>query len=411
VSIAVSLALRAPHCTPAWLQPVRQAFAQSSTATQAGDSQPDASPQPTAGLGEPPLRLESSASVASAAAGEQFSFTTTVIAASDDPRAVEVRASIDGQLELLSVSGGSCSSGATLSCKLSAQRGQIATIVAAVRVRPGAAAGSRLFYQALAQDDQGNTAASDQVVVTIAPAPPSVGIPPAEPTAIPTPPDPALRPTVVPNVPANGASAPTHPRHAASRPAHPAPTAAPVAPTNTVALNAPAALTPPAVPVAILRSSANAVNDPTPGDSAAPADSWLVTAPGIEVPAQALDPGLPAAVALAQPAPEVAPAAPADAPPAVPVTVAPRQIVQLPNTAAMPLIAGFVAVLLGFALILHGLRRVRRAAEQLHRQGAALGRLTTLLKADARRRASMGEGSSENSALKTMPLSEAKGQN
>jgi hypothetical protein len=64
-------------------------------------------------------------------------------------------------------------------------------------------------------------------------------------------------------------------------------------------------------------------------------------------------------------------------------------IVLLPNTAATLPAAGFVLGLLGLALVVHGLRRVRSAAAQLDRQGAALGRLAALLAAEAQRRARM----------------------
>ena len=58
---------------------------------------------------------------------------------------------------------------------------------------------------------------------------------------------------------------------------------------------------------------------------------------------------------------------------------------RLPNTVATLPAAGFMVGLLGLALVVHGLRRVRSAAAQLDRQGAALGRLATLLDAEARR--------------------------
>ena len=61
----------------------------------------------------------------------------------------------------------------------------------------------------------------------------------------------------------------------------------------------------------------------------------------------------------------------------------------LPNTVATLPAAGFMVGLLGLALVVHGLRRVRNAAAQLDRQGAALGRLATLLDAEARGRAKM----------------------
>ena len=361
---------RSPDSTPAWLQSVRQAFAQSDTATPTV-----VPPNPTAGLSEPPLTLQSSASVARVVAGEQLSFTTTIAAASVEPRVVDLRASIDGQLELLSVSGGSCSGGSALSCKLSVQRGQPATIVAAVRVRSNVAAGSQLIYQALAQDDLSNTAASDQVVVTIT-APPTI------PTTLPTPSEPAPRPTPDQGNPANSGSAPARPTIPASRPARPAPTAVPAGAMNPVAPStpAPSTLALPGVPAAILRSSAGQATAATPVEGAAPADSWLVWVPGVPTPAQALDPGAPALAASDQ---EVT----ADALASAPVAVEQRPIMQLPNTAAAPPIAGLVAVLLGLALTIHGLRRVRRAATQLDRQGAALGRLAILASAQARRRA------------------------
>ncbi|MEO7911690.1 MAG: hypothetical protein ABIV47_18755 [Roseiflexaceae bacterium] len=376
VSIAVVLAtIGSPNPSPAWLQPVQYAFAQSDTATPTIIPQPDTPPNPTVGLGEPPLTLHSSASVASAGAGEQFSFTTTIAADSVESRAVELRANIDGQLELLSTSGGSCSGGSALSCKLSVQRGQPATIVATVRVRSSAAPGSRLVYQALAQDDLSNTAASDQVAVAIATAP-------AAPT---TPPAPAPSPTREQSIPANDGNTPAQPTILpTSRPARPQPTAPP-ATANAAAqsASAPAALTLPTVPAAIMHSSAGAATVSTPANGIAPADSWLELAPDLAAQSQALDPGAPA-----MPKQEVLIPALSDPPasaPIVPVAVEQRKIIQLPNTATAPPISGLAALLLGLAMTIHGLRRVRCAAAQLDRQGAALGRLTALLTIAARR--------------------------
>jgi hypothetical protein len=133
-------------------------------------------------------------------------------------------------------------------------------------------------------------------------------------------------------------------------------------------------------------SSAGAATIATPADGAAPADSWLILAPSVPVPDQAIDPGPPALVMPEQEVIVPAQAA-ADTPVSAPVAVQQRQIVQLPNTAAAPPMAGLVALLLSLTLMIHGLRRVRRAAAQLDRQGAALGRLAALVRAEAQRRA------------------------
>jgi len=397
-----------PSLTPAGLRLARHALAQSDTATPSVLPQPDASPtppNPTAGLGEPPLTLQSSASVSSAGAGEQFNFTATVVGSSVEPRAVELRTNIDGQLELLSASasGGSCSGGSTLVCKLNVRRGQPATVVAAVRVRPNAAPGGRLVYQALAQDDLSNTAASDQVVVTIA-APP---VPPApSPTSTPDRIIPAPRPEPVEG---DGAAAPARPTIQASQPMSSAPTAAPAGAANvprnpaSIPVVAPIALPSPVASVAVTIPPAGGAAPAAPAEGAAGADSWLVTSPAASMPAQEVDSvasSLSAPDAY-EPPPALAP--PADPPAPEPSPVALRQIVQLPNTAAMPPAIGFVAGLLGLALLIHGLRRVRRAAAQLDRQSAALARLAALLDAQVRRRARVGGAWSLEEGAETRP--------
>jgi hypothetical protein len=347
------------YLTSAWLLPDQPALAQSDATTPTAVPQPSATPAPTAGLSEPPLTLHSSASVARAAAGEQFSFTTSIAASSAEPRAVELRASIGGQIDLVSVSGGSCSA---LACKLSVQRGQSVTIVATVQVRPNASPG-QLVYQALAQDDLSTTAASDQVVVTIA-------APPAEPT---TPPAPAPSPPPSQARPASGGSAPTQP---ASRPTRPAPTAAQASVAIAVAQStaAPAALALPSVSAAAMHRSADA-------------DSWLELAPA--APTQPLDPPVSALAAPQPEAPLAAQPAPTDASAAAPMAAKQRLLVQLPNTAAAPPSVVLVGFLLGLALTIHGVRRVRRAAAQLDQQSTALGDLTTLVDVRARQRAGM----------------------
>ena len=144
------------------------------------------------------------------------------------------------------------------------------------------------------------------------------------------------------------------------------------------------------VPVAVMRSSVGAATVDVPAGGAAPADSWLVWAPGVPAPAQALDSVAPVLVVPDPPEQDGL----TDSSAAAPVAVEQRQTVLLPNTAAAPPLTGLVVVLLGLALTIHGLRRVRRAAAQLERQGAALGRLATLAGAEARRRAVMGDRSS-----------------
>lgn len=404
--------------------PVSQALAQSEAATPSALPQPDgpAPPAPTAHLGQPPLSLQSSASVASAGAGQQFNFTATVAGSSAEPRSVELRATIDGQLELLSASasGGSCSGGATLVCKFTVRSGQPATIVAAVRVRPNAAPDSRLIYQVLAQDDQSNTAASDQVVVTVAGALPTPANPP--PNSAPNPASGQAAPASDEDLPGR----PTVPASQPTRTARPAATAAPAGGTSSdgQASSQPTSAAPAAQPVVPIGlppvaqaqpAASIAVGSP-PAAGVAPAaqsamasdDSWLASVPA--VPAPASDPPAlaqvsdPAASALWSPA-ESAPPQPAQIAPApqeAPAALEPKQaqqrpVVLLPNTAATLPAAGFVVGLLGLALVVHGLRRVRRAAAQLDRQGAALGRLAALLEAEARRRARVQREAREDS--------------
>jgi hypothetical protein len=267
-----------------------------------------------------------------------------------------------------------CSGGSALSCKLNVQRGRPIAIVVAVRVRPNATAGSQVVYQALAQDDLSNTAASDQVVVAIAPAP-------IAPT---TSPDPAPRPTRAPDTPAHGANAPAQSTVSASRTSRPTPSLI-LANPETPALPVQTAVMLPIVPVAILRSSAGTAGITVPADSNTPADSWLASAPGVPTPAHMIEPSAPDPVVSEQ----AAQTAPADMP--APAPVEQRQIVQLPNTAATPQSAGVAAVLLGLASIIHGILRVRRATAQLERQGVAMSRLVALAGAHARRRARMRE--------------------
>ncbi|MBK9942886.1 MAG: hypothetical protein IPP13_14870 [Kouleothrix sp.] len=121
----------------------------------------------------PPLQLSSSASVASAAIGQEFQYTMVVTGDRATPQAVELRAAIDAQLEVLGAAGGQCSAGATVICGLRLQPQQLATITIAVRVRASARRGTVIGFQALAQDDAQNTAASERIQVMIAPDSPT----------------------------------------------------------------------------------------------------------------------------------------------------------------------------------------------------------------------------------------------
>jgi hypothetical protein len=111
---------------------------------------------------------------------------------------------------------------------------------------------------------------------------------------------------------------------------------------------------------------------------AEPADSWLeaVSAAAPTVEAQAAGESPIVAVPGDTTLPENQLAA---------VPPVPRRNVLLPNTAGVPPSIALVGGLCGMALVIHGVRRVRRAAGLFGQQAAALGRLAALLEATAAR--------------------------
>jgi hypothetical protein len=324
------------------------------------------------GIGEPPLVLQSGASVASAGAGQEYSYTIQVASSSAATRAVEVRVDIDSQLELrgATANSGSCGGGTMVACKLSVRRGHPASITIAVRIRPNAAPASRIVWQALAQDDLNNTAASDRVVVAIAAPLPALQAPP-RPTLDGPPPRPIISSNRV-----------TQLQVLASAPNIASQSSASLSNDN-VAVGGPAAVLapPPAEPPAVTASGTDV--DP----SVVQADSWLpvpVDEPastgsglsGLETQAQVLaEPSIERQPRQLQ-APHDQRAAPQPEP---------RLLVLLPDTAAVPPTIGIVSALIGLALIVHGVRRVRRAAMLLEQQRAAISRLVALLGATALR--------------------------
>ncbi|NOK64210.1 MAG: hypothetical protein GFH27_549323n51 [Chloroflexi bacterium AL-W] len=181
-------------------------------ATQPPATQPPGEPTATSTpfVGEPPLTVEKIASVSSAGRGQEFNYVISVFSNSETPRNVQVQDDIAAELEVLSASpsNGTCTVGDPVSCQVSVQRGQPASVNIGVRVRDTAAPGTSVSNRGLAQDDANNTAASDAVSVEItdqvAP-PPNPTTPPGQPT---TPPG---QPTTPPGQPTTPPGQPTTP--------------------------------------------------------------------------------------------------------------------------------------------------------------------------------------------------------
>lgn len=208
----------------------------SSTNTPTNTPQPTAAPtntpQPTF-VGAPPLSVVKVASVASAGLGQQFSYSLSIFSNSATPSTIQVRDDIDPKLQIVgtpTASNGSCSvSGNRVSCTVTAQAGQPASITITVSVLTTATPGSTAVNQATAIDDQNNTGSSDQVVVEITnpvtpptntPGPTSTG-----PSATPIPPS-----TNTPVGPTNTPGGPTNTPAPTSGPRTPAPTSPPRTP-------------------------------------------------------------------------------------------------------------------------------------------------------------------------------------
>jgi hypothetical protein len=287
-----------------------------------------AAPMPTPAVGAAPLQLDASTSASNVAPGQEFSYALIVWSGSGAPRSVQVRTAIDTRLEVVSAVAdpGACEGSGMVTCTVSAQQGAPAAITIGVRVRPGAPASS-LTVQAVAQDDGSNTAASEPVVVSLAPAPPA----PAADAAAP------LR------------SSPARPKPAPETQAAPAPGDG----------AAPAVVDPAAAQVIV------------PAGDAAPAAAPFQASPTPIVSEEGEEPAPPQAPAAPQPTavPEASavpqPTAPQPSP--VPASPAPPMFGSgtLPNTSVMAPSFGFALALLGLALVLHGSRRVRRSAVEL----------------------------------------------
>ncbi len=321
--------------------------------------EPTASPSPTTVptliIGARPLSIEQAASVASAAAGQEFIYSLHISSSSASARAIRVQARIDAQIEMIGliVSDGSCRGSNPLICDVHARQDQPATIVIGLRVRPEAQAGTRIVGQSLAQDDEYNTAATDQVFVDIVTA----------------------TPTLVPPLPNVNAQAPVP--TAGSAPSN-VPASDPVVsaqqPSSTVGEEEEvdeeieqedeeqaATLTPTSAMTATVEAAS-----PTPAATPAPTAPPTDTAPA--VPVATARPSQPRPTAVRPPTP-----------------AATRPSASLPNTATTTPTVGGAVALLGLALVVRGTRRVRRAGARLAEQGAITTQLGPLLRAVATR--------------------------
>src|SRR5262249_26926114 len=135
-----------------------------------------AGPSPTATAtltplpNEPPLRVDKAVSASSVQVGQKFNYTLTIFSNKTSASTIDVRDTIDSNLDVLgaSATNGSCSTnGNAVTCQVSAQNNQPVIVNISVQVRGSATAGQRIANQALAQDDRQFTAASDRVLVDV----------------------------------------------------------------------------------------------------------------------------------------------------------------------------------------------------------------------------------------------------
>jgi hypothetical protein len=283
-----------------------------------------AAPMPTPAVGAAPLRLDASTSASNVAPGQEFSYALVVWSGSGAPRSVQVRTAIDTRLEVVSAVAdpGACEGSGMVACTVSAQQGAPAAITIGVRVRPDAPASS-LTVQAVAQDDGSNTAASEPVVVSLAPAPPA---------------------------PAADAAAPLR-----SSPARPKPAPAVVDPAAARVI-VPAG---DAAPAAASLDGGGVAGAPPAGAPLQASPTPIVSEEGAEeAPPQATAAPQPTAAPPPTAAPQPSPAPASPAPPTFGSGT-------LPNTSVMAPSFGFALALLGLALVLHGSRRVRHSALEL----------------------------------------------
>lgn len=304
--------------------------ATATTEPTATTAPPTITPTPTVFLVDPPLTMTQSVSAFSVKPGEQVTFTIVVGTSSVELRRVVVRNLLDQRLEIFAASSasGTCNLGEVAVCTVELTRSTPATITITARAAQGLEPGIILISQATAQDDQFTTAASNRVVVTVAGSAVLSSDSSTMPAATQRPA--TARPTDQPKVEATA-----EPQTEAT--ATPSPEI--VAAAELPAADLPAAPAPPALPLddAVLRGTP--VLPPT------------------------LMPDNPASV------PTVAPA------PVVPPAVSPV----LPNTSATLPALGLGVGLFGFALALHGTRRVRRADAVLANEGAVFSQLSPLV--------------------------------
>jgi hypothetical protein len=312
---------------------------------------PPATPQPT--VGDVPLRLDKSASTQSVAPGESFTYRIELMSVRSG--AAEVRDFIDAQLEVVAatVDGGSCSLANPVVCTTNVTQGQPAVAAVTVRLRPEAAAGAQIISQALAQDDQSFTASSGPVVVQVA----------------------AVAPAAQESAPREamlqqqaGTPSPIVSEEEGEPVASATPSLTPVtqAATATIITSSEESAAPPAQAPA---------GSPTPiiSDEEAPGAQPAATPMIVPTVAGTVQ-IVPTSAAYPAPQTPVSTDAPIIRPPARPA----QAVVPLPNTAATGPAAGAGFALIGFALILHGTRRVRWQGEELAARIGAYPRLRAL---------------------------------
>lgn len=314
------------------------------TATALPEGSPTLTPLPTLVITDPPLTLDPWATVASVKRGDQFSYIISIGSASEVPRTIEVRNSVNDQLDILEAgaSNGACTPTNPVVCTLTASKSAPAQITINVRVHTDAALGSLLVSQTLARDDQLATAASERVTVIVTSAVRQADV---VPTATITP-----SPVPATHTPKPTKSAP--PSNTAQPPAATSPASA----TNT-AQSAAASST----PEVVAAGSDQATQVPVP-----PTPTTTSATPAAQ---SAATPALPPTLEPAAPAPDDKPVQPTNG----------GTSNLLPDTAATTPTFGLGIGLLGLALTIHGARRVRRADTQLTSASAAIARLSPLV--------------------------------
>lgn len=319
--------------------------------------------EPAPFIGDAPLRLSKIASVPRAAPGETFSYSLELVSRSTG--AVEVRDFIDQQLDVVdaSVTGGTCRIGNPVVCTLNVTQGRAATIAVTVRAHADAPLGAPTVSQALAQDDKSFTASSEPVVVQIAAQSQAVQAQASSPTPIITEEedDPAPTPTA---------------------------TSAAGAQTVTPLVSEEDDLG--ASPTALVSEEDDVQTTPAAVTPLVSEEDDLGATPTALVSEEG-GAGYPPPVAQ-QPRSTAVPAAtPAIRPPTRPA----QAVVPLPNTAVTGPTAGVGVALLGFALILHGTRRVHGQHNTLGDQLAAFRRLRPVGRTIAHLQRSTAEAAAE----------------